>query len=177
MLVHHSTLVTERLFRPPFATDRHVKRRQNTALHSLSLSSSYRAAADIACSCTAQRGQNCLSQLLAPPRTVKVVAFSVSHREDGQCTSDSSTICLPHVLSHMCLPQYGLGVSESQWRSPAMATSLPRDGYYLLSLTPPRTRIGGGCSCEMWEHGAATRHTLKVRVECSTKRQAKSTRP
>ena len=31
--------------------------------------------------------------------------------------------------------------SESQWRSPAMATSLPRDGYCLLSLTLPRTRI------------------------------------
>ena len=49
-------------------TDRHRsshKRRQNTALHSFSLSSSYRAAAGIACSCTAQRGQNCLSQVLA----------------------------------------------------------------------------------------------------------------
>ena len=118
MLFHHSTLVTERLFRTRIVTDRHMKCRQNTALHSLSLSSSYRAAADKACSCTAQRGQNCLSQLLALPRTVKVVAFSVSHREDGQCTADSSTMCLPHVLSHMCLPQYGVRV----------AMALPRDG-------------------------------------------------
>ena len=58
-------LVKVRLFYTRIATDRHIKRRQNTALHSISLSSSYRAAADIACSCTAQRGQNCLSQLLA----------------------------------------------------------------------------------------------------------------
>ena len=108
-------------------TDRHrssQKRRQNTALHSLSLSSSHRAAADIACSCTAQRGQNCLSQLLALPGTVRVVAFSVPHREDWQCTADSSTMRLPHVLSHMCLPQYGVRV----------ATDLPRDG----NIAPPR---------------------------------------
>ena len=130
VLFHHSTLVTVRLLhtnRHRRTTDRHrspQNSRQNTALHSLSLSSSYRAAADKACSCTAQRGQNCLSQLLALPRTVKVVAFSVSHREDGQCTADSSTMCLPHVLSHMCLPQYGVRV----------AMALPRDG----NIAPPR---------------------------------------
>ena len=30
-----------------------------------------------------------------------------------------------------------------------MTTSLPRDGYCLLSLTLPRTRIRGGCSCNV----------------------------
>ena len=74
MLFHHSTLVTERLFRTPTITDpqqtvtdrRMMKRRQRTALHSLSLSSLHRAIADIACSCTAQkRGQNGLSKILA----------------------------------------------------------------------------------------------------------------
>ena len=30
-----------------------------------------------------------------------------------------------------------------------MVTSLPRDGYCLLSLTLPRTRIGGECSCNV----------------------------
>ena len=88
---------------------------------------------------------------------MKVVAFSVPHREDGQCTADSSTMCLPHVFSHTCA--FHNTESESQWRSPAMATSLPRDGYCLLSLTLPRTRIRGGCSCNVgtWSSNEAHR--------------------
>jgi len=48
------------------------------------------------------------------------------------------------VFSHMCLPQYGVRVAMAL---PRDAISLPRDGYCLLSLTLPCTRIRGECSC------------------------------
>ena len=56
---------------------------------------------------------------------------------------------LPQCSFHMCFYTCAFHNTEpkSQWRSPAMATSPPRDGYCLLSLTLPRTRIRGGCSC------------------------------
>ena len=60
------------------------------------------------------------------------------------------------------LPQSGISVAMAL---PRDAISLPRDGYCLLSLTLPRTRIRGECSCR-W-NGTARRHTLKMRVECS----------
>ena len=58
---------------------------------------------------------------------------------------------LPQCAFHMCFHTcaFHSTESESQWRSPAMETSLPRDGYCLLSLTPPRTRSRGGCSCNV----------------------------
>ena len=60
------------------------------------------------------------------------------------------------------LPQGGIRVAMAP---PRDATSLPRDGYCLLFLTPPRARIRG--SAAAWRNGTARRHTLKMRVECS----------
>ena len=58
---------------------------------------------------------------------------------------------LPQCAFQMCFhtAAFHNTESESQWRPPAMATSLPRDGHCLLSLTIPRTRIGGECSCNV----------------------------
>ena len=68
---------------------------------------------------------------------------------------------LPQCAFHMCFHTCAFHntESESQWRSPAMATPLPRDGYCLLSLTLPRTRIRGGCSCNVgtWSSNEAHR--------------------
>ena len=58
---------------------------------------------------------------------------------------------LPQCAFHMCFHTCAFHnmESESQWCSAALAKSPPRDGYCLLSLTLPRTRIRGGCSCNV----------------------------
>ena len=80
-----------------------------------------------------------------------------------------STCAFAHVPSTIRSQSRNGAPPRWQHRSPAMATA------YSPLLSPARESEGG--AAEMWEHGAATRHTVKVRVECSTKRQAKSTRP
>jgi len=107
---------------------------------------------------------NCTSQHLALPRTVKVKVTRLlsGHHRDG----DGQFQCnFFHKVE-----------SGPQWRSPAMPHRSPAMATaYSPLLSPARESEGGAAA--MWEHGAATRHTVKVRVECSTKRQAKSTRP
>ena len=86
---------------------------------------------------------------------------------------------LPQCAFHMCFLTHVPSTVRSQsrngapprWqhRSPAMATA------YSPLLSPARE--SEEVAAAMWEHIAATRHTVKVRVECSTKRQAKLTRP
>ena len=131
MLFHHSTLcygaAVSHTDRHRSTTDRHRSPHETPTKHCTPLAlalklvpSGCRYSMQLHCT----KGAELMSQFLAPPRTVKVVAFSASHREDGQCTADSSTMCLPHVLSHLCLSQSGVRV----------AMALPRDG----NVAPPR---------------------------------------
>ena len=80
-----------------------------------------------------------------------------------------STCAFTHVPSTTQSQSRNGAPPRWQHRPPAMATA------YSPLLSPARESEGGAAA--MWGLGAATRNTVKVRVECSTKRQAKSTRP
>ena len=80
-----------------------------------------------------------------------------------------STCAFTHVPSTTRSQSRNGALPRWQRCSPAMATA------YSPLLSPARESEGGAAA--MYEHGAVMRHTVKMRVECSTKRQAKSTRP